>query len=250
MVAFVASICSSLGVRVSPTKVEVRTSIEILGILIDSSVGTASITPKRRDRIISEIDPILERKTAHYKEIESLTGTLAFVVRVVPHGSAFLRRLYDALKRWWPGRRRVRGSAVAEHQWWRDLLVTWDGITLIGEPAGQAEIWTDAATSTFGLGGHVGPTHPADSGVRIHFRERTTYDRHHVPRSPRPVPCSRAMGAHRDRLHGDGIYRQQSVGSRPQPRFRPAPTDTGGRQKDIHPSNHPPLVLDPSVEAE
>lgn len=41
--------------------------------------------------------------------------------------------------------------------WWIDLLKEWDGIRLIKDSRGSLELWTDAATSTFGLGAHLGP---------------------------------------------------------------------------------------------
>ncbi len=40
--------------------------------------------------------------------------------------------------------------------WLKSMLATWGGVRLLELPVGEAEIWTDAAT-TKGIGGHLGP---------------------------------------------------------------------------------------------
>jgi len=90
------SLASHLGISVQARKLESGTKLEILGILIDSANGMASITPERRVKLLALLNNTLSRDTASAFELLAIAGHLVSVCRICPPGRAFLRRIYDA----------------------------------------------------------------------------------------------------------------------------------------------------------
>ncbi len=151
------SLASHLGISVQARKLESGTKLEILGILIDSANGMASIAPERRVKLLALLNNTLSRDTASALELLAIAGHLVSVCRICPPGRAFLRRIYDASHDLHiPSRRRIPHSAKLDLRWWRDVLRDWDGIRLILPDRPRVELWTDAST-TVGFGGHLGP---------------------------------------------------------------------------------------------
>ncbi|KAJ1031638.1 hypothetical protein NDA13_002029 [Ustilago tritici] len=90
-------------------------------------------------------------------DLQQVAGHLQFVTRVVPHGRAFLRRLYNAVKAYYkaPFLRRISKATRNELVWWTSTLVNWDGMSLLQpSPLVVEHIWTDASKRC--VGGHWG----------------------------------------------------------------------------------------------
>ena len=124
-------------------------------------LGTASITEIRRSNVLNLLDSTLDRRPASALELVCIAGHLIFVTRVCPAGRAFLRRIYDAghdLSN--PDRRSIPHAAQLDLRWWRDILRDWNSVLLLDPIRTRFEIWSDAS-STIGMGGHLGPiNHP------------------------------------------------------------------------------------------
>ncbi|KAJ1597917.1 hypothetical protein NDA14_007430 [Ustilago hordei] len=151
--------CHAFGLQLAPSKTSWnQTRLEILGIEVDTIRQTVGITVERRQRILDAIDHLLSRRSAHLLDWQRIAGLLQFVTQVVPHGKAFLRRLYDASK---AAHRhpltlcRISRPAAAELRWWRSTLLAWPGHSLLQlSPLVVEHIWTDA--SKRGYGAHWG----------------------------------------------------------------------------------------------
>ncbi|SPO32044.1 uncharacterized protein UTRI_02601 [Ustilago trichophora] len=149
---------AALGFKLSHKKtVWDTTKLEILGIELDSVAQTASITQQRRQRILQLCSRIVKRGRASLLELQQVAGHLQFVTRVAPHGRAFLRRLYDAIRSHYkaPFGRRISKATRAELLWWIDTLQAWDGMSLLQpSPLIIEHVWTDASKRS--IGGHLG----------------------------------------------------------------------------------------------
>ena len=115
------AVATSLGLTVQESKLDSGSSLEILGILVNVTAGTARITQNRRDDVCERIDTILGRGIVSALEPLSIAGHLVFITRICPSGRAFLRRIYDAAGNLHiPHRRRVPHSASLDLRGWRD----------------------------------------------------------------------------------------------------------------------------------
>ncbi|KAJ1036641.1 hypothetical protein NDA13_000172 [Ustilago tritici] len=92
----------------------------------------------------SELGAHPARRRVSLLELQQVAGHLQFVTRVVPHGRAFLRRLYDVIKA--PFSRHLNKGACDELSWWTSTLAAWDGISLLQpSPLVIEHLWTDAS---------------------------------------------------------------------------------------------------------
>ncbi|KAJ1022693.1 hypothetical protein NDA18_005031 [Ustilago nuda] len=149
---------AALGFKISAKKTWwAATRLEILGIELDTVAQTASIIPQRRSRILQLCLHIVARGRASLLELQQVAGHLQFVTRVAPHGPAFLRRIYDAVRAHFkaPFGRRISKNTRAELLWWVATLTSWDGVSLLQpSPLLVEHIWTDA--SKHSIGAHLG----------------------------------------------------------------------------------------------
>ncbi|TKY91067.1 hypothetical protein EX895_000003 [Sporisorium graminicola] len=151
--------CAALGLQPSPAKTfSGVTRLEVLEIELDTMQQTVGITAERKERILAAIDHLLSRRSATLLDWQRIAGLLQFVSQVIPHAKAYLRRLYDAVRRAHQHpqqRRRLSGPAVAELRWWRSTLSSWTGHTMLQpSPLVVKHIWTDASKRAYG--GHLG----------------------------------------------------------------------------------------------
>jgi hypothetical protein len=79
-----------LGLCLSPTKLLQGATLELLGILVDTVTGPASVTNIHLHCIISNINTILDRKTASGIKLSSVAGHLVFITCICPPGKASL----------------------------------------------------------------------------------------------------------------------------------------------------------------
>lgn len=154
--------CAALGLQLSPLKTfSGTTRLEVLGIEFDTVQQMVGITAERKQRILAAIDHLLSCSSATLLDWQRIAGLLQFVSQVAPHTKAYLRRLYDAVRRahQYPLQRRwLPGPAAAELRWWQSTLSNWSGHTLLQpSPLVVKQIWTDASKRAYG--GHLGTMH-------------------------------------------------------------------------------------------
>lgn len=136
-----------------------KTQLSILGIEIDTIKQTAAISEDRQERLVMLCDKLISNRKATLHDMQTIAGHLQFVCRIAPHGRAFMRRLYNEVKRGYKSpssRRRIGKDAINEIKWWRATLLEWNGLTLLQpSPLQVMHIWTDASKRA--LGAHAGP---------------------------------------------------------------------------------------------
>lgn len=158
-VRILALACQALGFTLAEDKTfHAQTCLEILGIEIDSARQSVGITDKRRSRILAVCSGLLAQPRASLLQLQQVAGLLQFVSQVAPLGRAYLGRLYAALRRAHrspASRLRLSRPAQAELRWWRDLLSSWCGSSILSSsPLVAIHMWTDASLRA--LGGHLG----------------------------------------------------------------------------------------------
>jgi len=72
-------------------------AIVFLGVGLDSRDETLSITEKRKGNILKSLDTWLTSTTFKTHELESLSGMLSFITRVIRPGKIFLTRVWATL---------------------------------------------------------------------------------------------------------------------------------------------------------
>lgn len=98
MTAF-ANVCLRLGVPIADEKtVGPCTNIEYLGLTIDSDELLVTIPQDKINKLQDQLTSVLSKRKATLKEMQSLTGSLAFCTRALPSGRTFNRRLYGSFK--------------------------------------------------------------------------------------------------------------------------------------------------------
>ena len=155
--------------KVNSKKDVIGTTAEFLGIEIDTIHMEARLPQEKLTRAQEAVRRPLSKPAWPRKELESLTGYLAFASKVVPPGRAFLRRLYNALAR--------DGSHIhldidtrRDLQWWDAYLTQWNGIRLLRITASRQtlHIYTDAS-GTKGMGGWIVTDPPDPRNARDAF---------------------------------------------------------------------------------
>lgn len=176
------TICNALGFVLSPEKVFWnQTTLNVLGIDVDSVAMTAKLSRSRQQKLIQACGKLLAGNRADLHEVQTIAGHLQFVCRVTPHGRAFMRRLYNAVKARYKSpfqRRRLGKDARRELEWWKATLHHWEGCTLKEpSPLLVMHIWTDACPR--GIGAHAGsslnPTHILVKDVSRRHRRKAIH---------------------------------------------------------------------------
>lgn len=134
------------------------TSIEFLGINLDSEKFQASLPKEKIDRIILVSSTLLHNSNCSKRELLSLLGHLNFAMRIIPQGRSFISHLLslassvhaleDLIS--------VTQACRDELRLWISFLNQWNGLTffynsLVSSPV-DIQLFTDAAPS-IGFGG-------------------------------------------------------------------------------------------------
>ena len=91
-------LCGELGVPIAHDKTESPSSaLTYLGLKLDTRTLQIKIPEEKVKRLLQQIKDILKYKKVFLKDLQSLSGSLAFCVRALPPARAFLRRLYSAM---------------------------------------------------------------------------------------------------------------------------------------------------------
>ena len=149
------NLCAELGLSINHSKDTMGTIAEFLGIEFDSSDMQARLPPDKLARARNTAKDLIKRTTVSHQELESAVGFLSFAAKVVVPGRAFLRRLFDALRR--PVRlHRITSDMKADLRWWVTFLKDWDGLKLLRNLNDRPtwNVWTDAS-GNLGMGGYI-----------------------------------------------------------------------------------------------
>lgn len=148
------SLCQKIGAPVKPSKIEGPTTcLTFLGIVIDTSTMTASISEERKQDLISSLQSLLHHKKCTKRQLLSLIGKLSFAGKVLPAGRIFLRRLIDTSCAVSHLHHHIRLTKEArlDMYWWLKFLPKWNGSHCILQtkwtPSPGMHLYTDASGS-------------------------------------------------------------------------------------------------------
>ncbi|EED11627.1 conserved hypothetical protein [Talaromyces stipitatus ATCC 10500] len=144
-----------LGIPRNNRKDEQGTCVIVLGIQIDSIAMEARLPQEKLCRATLDAAAALNATSLSLKQVESLTGLLAFCSRVVRLGRTRLQSLYTfqiAFPRGSCTRRRIPYEVRDDLEWWRDSLSLFNGVLLV-DPCRRniTHLYTDASTTGQGL---------------------------------------------------------------------------------------------------
>ncbi|XP_049331184.1 uncharacterized protein LOC125799168 [Astyanax mexicanus] len=153
------SVFHRLGVPLSAEKtVGPSTSLEFLGILLDSAKFQASLPRDKQTRISQVLSEFLQQPRCTKQQLLSLLGHLNFAMRIIPQGRAFISHLLLLASSATSYFQFVTldEACLAEIRFWLLLLSHWNGISFffndaVSNPV-DIHLFTDAAPST-GFGG-------------------------------------------------------------------------------------------------
>jgi len=91
-------VCKELGVPLAEDKTIGPTAqIIFLGMEIDTVLMVVKITQDKLERLKLMLLSIISKKRIALKELESVTGLMAFCSRAISSSRAFIRRFYDLI---------------------------------------------------------------------------------------------------------------------------------------------------------
>ena len=90
------TLMTNLNVPIAPNKTyAASTTLEFLGVLLDSQKMIACLPPDKLARTKLELRSWQSKKSCTFRELQSLIGTLQFACRVLVPGRAFLQRMIN-----------------------------------------------------------------------------------------------------------------------------------------------------------
>ena len=141
-------VCAELGFAVNPAKVVMpSTTMEFLGLILDTNAMQIRISDQRLSEIMSELELWGNRKVCKKRELLSLIGKLMFVSRVVRPGRSFVRRMIDLSKRVKHLHYKVKLNVEFQRDvdWWLQYLPSWNGVKMIMPSTIDHHVFTDAS---------------------------------------------------------------------------------------------------------
>lgn len=135
------------------------TSLEFLGIILDSIKMQASLPEEKLTRIRSIFASFLSSSVVSKRELLSLLGHLNFAMRIIPQGRSFISRLLSLAHSVenLGDHIRLDEGCKSDLSFWSQLLSNWNGISFfyndLSESSDSLDLFTDAAPSA-GFGGY------------------------------------------------------------------------------------------------
>ena len=143
-------LCDLLGLKVNHKKDICGTIAEFLGIKLDSIAMEARLPQKKLLKATILVAEALRGTSITHSDLQSLVGFLSFAAKVVVPGRAFLRRLFDALKR----NTHITSEMRRDLMWWNKFLPSWNRVRILSGQRPEYHIWTDAS-GRWGMGGYI-----------------------------------------------------------------------------------------------
>lgn len=130
------------------------TTIEYLGITLDSVAMEARLPPDKHDFLRETLCAWRQKSHCTLRELQEISGFLQFTSQVIPLSRAFLRNLYTFAStfRSHNSRRRIISAVHRDLDWWSAVCNTWNGIRLLTPRRPVLHVFTDAS-GTKGIGG-------------------------------------------------------------------------------------------------
>ncbi|RXN04501.1 poly [Labeo rohita] len=155
----IQKVFSKLGIPIAEEKtMGPATSIEFLGINLDSVKFQVSLPKEKIDRIILVSSTLLTSPSCSKRELLSLLGHLNFAMRIIPQGRPFISHLLSlaSLVHALEDLISLSHACRNELRLWIMFLKQWNGLSLfynnlVSSPI-DIQLFTDAAPST-GFGG-------------------------------------------------------------------------------------------------
>ena len=124
---FFEATCQVLGLEIKVAKNASGTTVEFLGLIIDTITMEARLPADKKAQGLQLITELAKRNSCSLLALQRVTGLLNFLAKVIPLGRMFCRRLYDLEQRFPLGGgrsvlRRIPSAARKDLNWWRDLL--------------------------------------------------------------------------------------------------------------------------------
>ena len=121
------AICQVLGLEIKSTKNASGTTVEFLGLIIDTMRMEARLPIDKKEKGLYIITKLATQRSCSLLDLQRVTGLLNFLAKVIPLGRTFCRRLYDLELRFPPGGgrgvlRRIPSAARKDLKWWSQLL--------------------------------------------------------------------------------------------------------------------------------
>ena len=139
-------LCSDLSLMINHTKNILDIKVDFLKIELDSIFMQTRLSSNKLDRTRKTIIDLLKRATISYRELESAIGFLSFAAKIVILERAFLRRLFDVIRR--PVTIiRLFTDMKADLLWWKTFLKDWNDLKLLRNVVSRRlwYIWTDVS---------------------------------------------------------------------------------------------------------
>lgn len=148
-----SSVTSFLGLIQNLKKDGEGTTLECLGIKINTVQMIARLPQRKRERGILLVNETLSQGAISLESCQSLTGFLNFCCEVIPLGRTFLSRLYQfqATYRNSHAKRHLTTGAQADLAWWQNLLPSAEGARLLRDVHRRVfHLFTDASFQALG----------------------------------------------------------------------------------------------------
>ena len=148
------NVCDELGVPIAENKtVGPSNIITFLGFIIDTVLMMVRIPEEKLQKPRNLLQPLLYKKKVSLKDLESLTGLMAYCSRAIPSSRAFIRRFYDliaAVNNKKPHYMvRINQEVKADVQMWLQFLIEFNGQCYIPEKTWLSndtlEMFTDSS---------------------------------------------------------------------------------------------------------
>ena len=119
---------------------------DFLRIELDSIFIQTRLSSNKLDRARKTITDLLKRATISHRELESAIEFLSFATKIVIPGRAFLRRLFDVIRRSMTIIR-LFTDMKADLLWWKTFLKDWNNLKLLRNVASRRSwyIWTNVS---------------------------------------------------------------------------------------------------------
>lgn len=131
-------VSEELGIPIAENKTTGPTTVlSFLGFIIDTDLMMVRIPQDKLERLHVSLTSILSKKKITLKELESVTGLMAFCSRAIPSARAFLRRFYDLIASVKSGKPyhfiRITGEVKQDILVWLQFLRHFNGECFIPE---------------------------------------------------------------------------------------------------------------------
>ena len=126
----IQSLADSMGIGLD--KFASGTSLEFLGIIVDTEAMCFRIPQNKKDAVISDLKGWRHKAWCTKRSLDSLIGSLQYLTRVIPWGRAFLGRCIrkSASKSHPKHRINLNTGFRLDIAWWLNVLPSWNGISL------------------------------------------------------------------------------------------------------------------------